>query len=237
MQPTPYEPPQYVYPRRRPPCLVPFTGCLLGLGMLLLCVVAMPAACLMVLGLSNPEPLDADFTASQSEANQYENSFEQAVNQGNNSGTFVLTVQEEEMASWLTLEYERLREENELDSDFGWLSEQWQELEDLEFQVAFEEREFKFYTALSFPLNAEIGVLITGTLSPNQNSASRAQPLNVDITEFQIGSLYLPDSARRDVAADISEIITDELTFERFYRITDVSLENGQMELRGTVNR
>lgn len=231
---SPYQPPLYRAPRKRIPCLTPLTGCLLGLALQGLCLIGIPFACILVLAADSPAPLNPNFTPQPELAATYEEAFAVAVRNVDTSasaGRFTLTFTEAQFASWLTLEFDRLRAENDLDANIGPIRDR---MEDLVFQAEFDNGEIRLYTSIETFNNSEIGILIIAEVKENGNLRSANRPLEVNVKEFRFGALALPQSIRDEMGDTIADTITENLTFSQAYQIeAPVIVDDGVMRISG----
>jgi hypothetical protein len=235
-QPVPYyQPPIYAMqppPKKRSP-FTPACGCCLGLGLLTFCILGIPLICFGIFIAGNPDQLHDDFQANPTLAARYDVMFEEAIANARTNGTFDVSIAEREFESWMNVEYQDgLEGETARDNNNDLPS--W--LEDMRFQTTFDNGAIQLYGETDLA-GLPIAFLVTAEVSLNTDRlTSQTQPLAVNVTEFKVGGINMPEDFRTQLSSDISETLSDELTTaDRQYELTNLVIEDGTMEITGRV--
>jgi hypothetical protein len=218
---------------RRGCCLPNFLGCCLGFILLLVCVLGIPGLLIGYATSGGPEPLDENYEADEAEAVAYENRFSSAVQQSRGGESFTVNFNEDEFASWLNLEFkERMAEELGIK----------QFADDLEFQADFDNGEVKVFSGFNIweSMGLHLNSVAVMELAPAPADAPTSQKLDVTVTEFRIGRADATEGFQTDLTDAINEAMIELLKpiqqREGFdYRITSVSVDNGQISFDGEV--
>ncbi len=239
MQPSfqPYQqPPMYTMQpvKKKRGCISPACGCCLGLGLLAACILGVPFACVMVILSGNPDPLYADYRADPTAAAQYDVLFDNAIADARNDGQFEVSIADRDFESWLNVEYRNsLTKNSDTNTEDlpGWV-------EDMKFQTKFDDNKVTLFGTTDIS-GFTFNILVTSEVSINQDPiTSPTRPLDVKVSEFQVGSLDMPESFRTEIATSIADGLSEELTqVNQRYELTSLSIQGGVMRFSGHVVR
>jgi hypothetical protein len=225
------QPEHIAIPRRRIPCITPLIGCILGLILLAGCLAGIPLLCIFSIALDSPEAIDSNFSPNSTQAQEYEETFANGVQTASlNNGTFTIGFSDEQFASWLTVEFDRIRQ----DYNFDPANEEFRHrLNQCEFQANFSEERLQLYTAIALDFDVEMGIFIEATITPNTNTRDINNRLDVNVRKFRIGAVDMPKNLREMVGDLIADILLEKLEFNQAYQITSLTIADGRMQIIG----
>ncbi|MBI5929377.1 MAG: hypothetical protein HY862_08720 [Chloroflexi bacterium] len=236
-QPYPqYQPPVYAMqpmPKKRR-SLSPACGCCMGILVLTLCIMGIPLACIGFFVSGNPDQLYSDFKADPTAAAQYDVLFDNAIKDARNDGSFDVQIEQRDFESWLNVEYRNSLTEGttSTSSDLpDWVN-------NIKFQTKFDNGEITLFGTTKFS-GISVNMLVVSKVTINTDSTTRpTHPLLVEVTEFKAGAIDMPESFRTQLASDIADGLSEELTqVNQRYELSSLTIDNGVMEFSGHVVR
>lgn len=170
---------------------------------------------------SNPQPPIPSLVTSAADADAFERSFEQAISQAVQSGTFTATINQQQFSSWLALrapDYARQQ---------GY---QWPLKNP---QAGLNDGKITLYGIVSQPNVPETPAQLIFTPSIDANGE-----FAVKVESGQVGVVGLP----ADILNNLTKTIRDKLAgqldqLKGRYRLTSLTVANGSLTIAGQVNR
>jgi hypothetical protein len=184
------------------------------LWMLILSV--MVAACNMP---NYPQPPNPSFTPSDAEANSFEQAFQAGVDQVQQSGTFNITVTQQQLSSWIALRAPAYAQQN----GYQWPMK--------DAQVSLTGGKIVIYGIIVQPNVPETAGQITVNPSIDANGQ-----LAVTVESGQFGIAGLPSDVLNNLNTTIRNTIAGQLAqISNKYRLTLLNISEGSLQLAGQV--
>src|SRR5258708_4324768 len=178
----------------------------------LACAVTMPSA---------PQAPLPSLTPSVADANAFEQSFRQAVNQATQTGKFSVTINQQQLSSWLSLRA----------ADYA--RQQGYDLPMKNLQAALQGGKITLYGIVSesdVP-DTPAQVVFTPTIDGNGQIA-------VAVQSGQVGVVGLPSSALTNLNKLIKDTLTSQLSqIQGKYRLTALNIGGGTLTVSGQIIR
>lgn len=209
-------------------CLIPSVGCCVGLFILFLCIIGVPAAMIGAVATGGPDPLYEDFEPSETQASAYEAAFNNAVQSAiDNEGRFILRFTDRQFTSWVSLRTQEVFFEDDVPDRLR---------DDLQIQARFEDGEIQTY--LAFPivdfwadLRARIRLDFTVTPAEVQTTNDK---FDVTVTDFQLGRVSGVGEGQTNLDEGLTEIINERLgPIGGDYTVESVTIDGGTFTMTG----
>lgn len=201
------------------------------LASILLVTLLLPFCSIFLLVQGNPEPLQADFTPSDEDANAFEHAYDDVVQNANElNEPFRISFTNEQFASWLNRRYNEATDDeiNRIEMPAPISSLAFNELKNI--QVAFEPGLLRLYAETEIAGGTILALALEAELSINEKGR-----LDVEVTKAQMGSLKMSDEIRRELASPIQNALIQRLLLEGDYVLDQVELTEGILVLIGHV--
>lgn len=231
--------PVYVKSERQNTCFPTCFGCCLGIFTTLFLISVAASAALFFFARESPSAFDSEFTPQARLADRYETAYAVGVQQATTSQTFCIRVTEDEFASYLNFEYNRLVKEELLDlllaQEIGDLRLRMT-LRDLYFQAEFEDSELRLFAETKVVGRFIIlGFRMDSEVMPSGLARTETQlPLVVNITRFQIGPTRIePAELENNIETDLAQVIIELLDIPYNYVINTITIDEGSLSLIG----
>jgi hypothetical protein len=198
-------------------------GCCAALVLIPLLCCALVVGAVIYINANAPDPpLSENFTASQTEAQQFDAEIDRAVTRARNEGVFDLFFSERQLSSWMALEGPELADQYGHAFPFE------------NVQIALDDGEMVFYGEIDrYRLTIPVEVVI----EPRIN---RENKLEFEITSADFGGVALPDFVLSNITGQINDaLITPISDLPGDYYIFEQSImvEDGQFLVQGGVRR
>jgi hypothetical protein len=168
---------------------------------------------------SNPQPPIPSLVASDADANAFEQNFQQAVNQGVQTGTFSASITQQQLSSWLLLRAANFARQN---------GQEWP-LKNV--QAGLNNGKITLYGVIVKEGVPETPAQIIFTPSIDANGE-----LAVKIDSAQIGVVGVPSSVLDELTKTLRDTLTGQLNqIKGKYKLTNLSINNGTLTIGGQV--
>jgi hypothetical protein len=183
-----------------------------------LLLIAAVLACNLSLP-SNPQPPVPSLVVSASDADAFEQSFQQAVSQALQTGSFSAVVNQQQFSSWLALRAPAFAQQQGHDWPFK------------NVQAGLNNGKITLYGVISQPNIPETPVEIVLTPSIDGNGE-----LAVKIESGQVGIVGLPADILNKLAQTVKDALVGQLSqIKGRYRLTSLSIANGTLTVSGQI--
>jgi hypothetical protein len=168
---------------------------------------------------SNPQPPIPSLVASDADANAFEQNFQQAVNQGVQTGTFSASITQQQLSSWLILRAANFARQN---------GQEWP-LKNV--QAGLSNGKITLYGVIVKEGVPETPAQVIFTPSIDTNGE-----LAVKIDSAQIGVVGVPNSVLDELTKTLKDTLTGQLNqIKGKYKLTNLSISNGTLTIAGQV--
>ena len=178
----------------------------------LACAVTMPSA---------PQAPLPSLTPSVADADAFEQSFRQAVNQATQTGKFSVTINQQQLSSWLSLRAA------------AYAKQQGYDLPLKNLQAALDGGKITLYGIVSEQDVPETPALVVFTPTIDGNGQ-----IAVSVQSGQVGVVGLPGSALNNLNKLIKDTLTSQLSqIQGKYSLTALNIAGGTLTVSGQINR
>ncbi len=168
---------------------------------------------------NNPQPPIPGFVTSASDADAFERSFQNAVNQAAQSGAFSATINQQQFSSWLNLRAP------------GYARQQGYEWPLKNVQAGLNNGKITLYGVIAQPNVPETPAQVIFTPSIDANGE-----LVVNVETGQVGVIGVPADILKNVNQAIRDALASQLgQIKGHYRLTALSVANGSLTVSGQV--
>ncbi len=168
---------------------------------------------------NNPQPPVPSLTPSTSDADAFENSFQQAVNQASQTGSFNASITQQQLSSWLALRAA------------GYAQQQGYDWPLKNVQAGLNDGKITLYGVIvqqNVP-ETPAQIIFTPTIDANGQLA-------VKIESGQVGIVGLPSDMLAKLTNTIRDILTGQLSrIQGHYRLTALNIANGSLNVAGQI--
>lgn len=179
---------------------------------MLACSVTMPSA---------PQAPLPSLTPSVADADAFERSFQQAVNQAAQTGSFTATINQQQLSSWLALRAA------------AYARQQGYEVPVKNMQASLDGGKITLYGVVTQPNVPDTPAQVVFTPSIDGNGQ-----LAVAIQSGQVGVVGVPSSALTDLNKLIKDTLTSQLSqIQGKYKLTALNIAGGTLTVSGQIVR
>ncbi len=168
---------------------------------------------------TNPQPPNPGLTPSTGDADAFESSFQQAVNQASQTGNFSATITQQQLSSWLALRAQ------------GYAQQQGYEWPFKNVQAGLDNGKITLYGIIVQQNVPETPAQVIFTPSIDGNGQ-----LTVKIESGQVGIVGMPSDVLNKLTDTIRDILTGQLAqIQGRYRLTNLSIAGGALTVSGQI--
>jgi hypothetical protein len=190
------------------------------LRILLMMLTATIVACNLNINLpSAPKPPIPSFAASESDANAFEQSFQSAIDQVSQTGTFSATINQNQFSSWLALRASSYAQQQ----GYEW------PLKDV--QAALDNGSITLYGVIIQKNLPETPAQVIFTPSIDANGQ-----LSITVASGQVGIVGVPQDVLNGLTQTIKDTIDSQLAqIQGRYRLTGLGISGGNLTINGQI--